>query len=201
MRHFKRWALAISATVANLSACNPEASGVKRHNAGAAEAVAVASGPALVGYDIRRIRPQDAPLDAMFERMSSAARGDGKRLALFFSADWCDACKRLELEFGNFHPAGTIDDVRVLQFVEEDWEAKTRMDEVFELRSRYYPRLDNYPVLLLLDRDGKAVEEMADAAARFEAAGEAASMAAWFSGTRRAAAPSAVSASIGAPTD
>lgn len=152
--------------------------------------------PALVGYDIRRIRPQADPLEDTFARLEKTARSEGMRVALLFSADWCDSCKRLELEFGNSHPAGTIDDVRILQFVEEDWEAATRMDEVYDLRRRYYPRLDNYPVMLLLDGDGHLIEEMADASKRLEAAGEDPSMVNWFASSRDAARSGAADAIV-----
>lgn len=138
----------------------------------------------LTGYDIRRIRPQKTPLAEGFQHMREAAVGDKRRVAVLFSADWCQACRRLELEFGSMHAPGVIDDVRILEFVEEDWEAATRMDEVHELRRRWYPRFDNYPVMILLDANGDKIEEMEEAIARLKAAQLEPSMANWFVSAR-----------------
>ena len=83
-----------------------------------------------MGYDLRRLRPvNDQPLEQMFERLLAQAQAEGKQVAVLFSANWCERCRRLELELGSLHPAGDIAHVRILELVEEDWEAVTRMNE------------------------------------------------------------------------
>lgn len=151
-----------------------------------------APGPALVessqvdvGYELRRLRPRDEEkLEAMFERMRGQALGEGKRVAVLFSADWCEPCRKLETELGNRHPAAQIGDVRVLELKEEDWKTATRMDEFDALRRRWSSDTGSYPLLLLLDAEGRKREEMKEAIDRLEAAGGEPTLARWFADTR-----------------
>jgi thiol-disulfide isomerase/thioredoxin len=140
----------------------------------------------LVGYDLRRLRPREnEPLAEMFERLRTSARDEGKRVVVLFSADWCEPCRHLDLELGNTHPASMIGDVRILELKEDDWAAPARMDEFNDLRRRWEPVLNTYPLLVLLDDEGKRVEEMKEAKARLEAAGLEPTLPIWFDETRR----------------
>jgi thiol-disulfide isomerase/thioredoxin len=135
----------------------------------------------LVGYDLRRLRPrEDEPLANMFDRLQAEARGEGKRVVVLFSADWCEPCKHLDLELGNTHPRSMIGNIRVLELKEEDWSAAARMDEFNELRRRWEPILGTYPLVVLLDDAGKRVEEMKEAKDRLEAQGLDATLPLWF---------------------
>ncbi len=146
---------------------------------------AAASAEATVGYDLRRLRPRnEEPLEAMFERMRAQALKDDKRVAVLFSADWCEPCKRLDAELGNTHPAAQIGDVRILELKEEDWQDATRLDEFNGLRTRWYPKTGTYPVLVLLDKDGAKVEEMKEAIERLTGEGVEPTLPNWFAGTR-----------------
>lgn len=150
-------------------------------------APAPASKPAAdtVGYDLRRLRPRDEePLAAMFDRLAAQARGEGKRVAVLFSADWCEPCRVLERELGNQHPREQIGDVRILELKEEDWTQAARMDEFNELRRRWADQTGSYPLLMLLDGEGKRVEDMKEAIERLEAAKIEPTLAHWLADTR-----------------
>ena len=58
--------------------------------------------------------------------------------------------------------------MRILELVEEDWEAATRLDEFEGLRARWYDQAASYPVFVVLDEQGGKVEEMKDAIERLE---------------------------------
>lgn len=153
----------------------------------ASEAEEVDDPPAdpLVGYDLRRLRPrEDEALAAMFERVWSRANTEGKRVAVLFSADWCEPCRVLDLELGNQHPRSMIGDVRVLEFKEDDWASAARMDEFNALRRRWEPVLNAYPLFILLDGEGERAEEMKEAKERLEAAGLDPTLPIWFESTR-----------------
>ncbi|MCA9648776.1 MAG: hypothetical protein KC501_02640 [Myxococcales bacterium] len=142
--------------------------------------------PVTVGYDLRRLRPvNDQPLEQMFERLLAQAQAEGKQVAVLFSANWCERCRRLELELGSLHPAGDIAHVRILELVEEDWEAVTRMNEFDALRLRWDQTKGTYPLLVVLDDQGGKVEEMKEAIDRLEQAGAEATLPTWFRGLRR----------------
>lgn len=79
-----------------------------------------------------------------------------------------------------------IGDVRILELKEDDWSAVARMDEFNSLRRRWEPILNTYPLLILLDAEGKRVEEMKDAKDRLEAAGLAPTLPIWFESSRLA---------------
>lgn len=139
-----------------------------------------------IGYDIRRLRPKDGEtLVAMFDRVRAQATADGKQTAVLFSADWCEPCRKLDLELGNTHPAADIGHVRIFELKEEEWEAATRMDEMTALRQRWYAPKDSYPVFIVLDSDGKAREEMKEAIDRLTAAGVEPTVSEWFRGLPR----------------
>lgn len=138
-----------------------------------------------VGYDIRRIRPQnDQPLAEVFDRVHAQARAEGKLTAVLFSAGWCAACRDLELELGNFQSAADIAHIRIFELKEEDWEAVTRMNEFNNLRRRWYPALGSYPVFIVLDEDGEKIEEMREAIERLKTDGVEPTVANWFRGIR-----------------
>jgi thiol-disulfide isomerase/thioredoxin len=146
---------------------------------------AAASANKSVGYDLRRLRPKnDEPLAQMFDRLLAQARGEGKQAAVLFSADWCEPCRKLDLELGNTHPESAIGHVRIFELKEEEWEAATRMDEFAALRKRWYEPADSYPVFIVLDGEGRKVEEMKEAIDRLGAAGLEPTVATWFSGLR-----------------
>lgn len=150
-----------------------------------ASADPAASADPVVGYDLRRLRPrEEEPLAAMFDRMREAAHAEGQRVVVLFSADWCDTCKQLDLELGNTHPRSMIGDVRIFELKEDDWRPAARMDEFNELRRRWEPVLDTYPLVVLLDADGQRVDEMKQAKDRMEAQGLAATLPIWFDSTR-----------------
>ena len=153
---------------------------------GRPEAAASAQEPAKVGYDLRRLRPtSDEPLAKTFERMHAQAKAEGKQVAMLFSAEWCERCRRLELELGNLHPTGDIAHVRILELVEEDWEQALRMNEFELLRQRWDATKGTYPLFVVLDAEGRKVEEMKEAVDRLEQAGQEATVATWFRGLRR----------------
>lgn len=138
-----------------------------------------------VGYDLRRLRPRnEESLDAMFERLRKQALAEGKQVAVLFSADWCEPCRRLELELGNMHPPEDIGHMRILELKEEDWEKVTRMNEIDALRKRWDDSKNTYPILVVLDDKGVKVEEMKEAKDRLEAAGQEATLPTWFRGLR-----------------
>ena len=140
-----------------------------------------------VGYDLRTLRPRnEEKLVDMFERVRTQALSEGKQVAVLFSAGWCEPCQRLELELGNMHPASEIEHVRILELKEEDWAAVTRMNEFNDLRRRWYPALNSYPVFIILDEQGNKVEEMRDAIERLKGGGMAEpSVADWFASLKR----------------
>jgi thiol-disulfide isomerase/thioredoxin len=165
--------LACSGDGGATSAASPEASAV------------AAPEPAKVGYDLRRLRPTtDEPLADTFERMHAQTRAEGKQVAMLFSAQWCERCRRLELELGNLHPPADIAHVRILELVEEDWEQALRMNEFERLRQRWDATEGTYPLLVVLDDQGRKVEEMKEAVERLEQAGQEATLAAWLRGLR-----------------
>ncbi len=134
-----------------------------------------------VGYDIRRLRPRDGEtLDAMFGRLAQQANDEGKQVAVLFSADWCEPCRRLELELGNVHPKSKIGKFRVLELKEEDWMSASRMNEFNALRKRWYAKTDSYPVFILLDPQEQKIEEMKEAIDRLSAAGVEPTVDNWF---------------------
>ena len=135
-------------------------------------------------YDLRRIRPGDNPLAETFERLRKRAIQDGKRVAILFSADWCQPCLDLDLELGNRHPTSSIGDVRIFQLKEEEWEDATRLNEVNQLRAQWYPTLWSYPVFILLDDQGNKIEEMKEAKKRLESIHIEPTLANWFLSTR-----------------
>lgn len=148
-------------------------------------AAKAASTSDLVGYELRRLRPRDEEtLAAMFDRLRAQAVNDGKRVAVLFSADWCEPCRDIETELGNKHPAAEIGGVQILELKEEDWKAATRMDEFDALRRRWSGVTGSYPLLVLLDAEGKKQEEMKEAIDRLTAAGVAPTLASWFADTR-----------------
>jgi len=155
-------------------------------SAGAAQPAAEPEAePEKVGYDLRRLRPaNDEPLVKTFERMHAQARAEGKQIAMLFSAEWCERCRRLELELGNLHPAGDIAHVRILELVEEDWEQALRMNELELLRQRWDVTKGTYPLFVVLDDEGRKIEEMKEAVDRLEHAGQEATVATWFRGLR-----------------
>lgn len=135
----------------------------------------------MVGYDLRRLRPREQePLANMFDRLAAEAKTDGKRVVVLFSADWCEPCKHLDLELGNTHPKSMIGKIRILQLKEDDWSAAARMDEFNQLRRRWEPVLGTYPLVVLLDDEGKRVEEMKEAKDRLEAEGLDPTLPLWF---------------------
>ncbi len=140
----------------------------------------------LVGYDLRRIRPgaYETSLADTFERVRKQALAQGKTITVLFGADWCEACRTLDVELGNVHPEQAIGHVRIFEFKEEDWLAASRMDELNALRSRWYPIINTYPVFVLLDAEGKPVEEMRDAIDRFESLDIEPSLVNWFTSFR-----------------
>ena len=170
----------MAVTAGLLLACGGEATKPEARGPAPAEATETD-----VGYDLRRLRPRDEEaLEMMFERLRTQALGEGKRVAVLFSADWCEPCRKLETELGNRHPAAQIGDVRVLELKEEDWKTATRMDEFDALRRRWSSDTGSYPLLLLLDAEGRKREEMKEAIDRLEAAGGEPTLARWFADTR-----------------
>lgn len=172
-------------------ACSPEGEGQRQAGAASTAASGTVTGEVtsdpLVGYDLRRLRPrEEEPLATMFERLWTQASTDGKRVAVLFSADWCEPCRILDLELGNTHPRSMIGDVQILEFKEDDWAAAARMDEFNGLRRRWEPVLNTYPLLVLLDAKGERVEEMKEAKERLEAAGLEPTLPIWFDSSRPA---------------
>ena len=171
MRH----ALTMALAVAMLASCGSKDSEAPPVTA------ATHKGPRSIGYDLRRLRPRnEEKLVAMFERMRAQATSEGKHVAVLFSADWCEPCRKLELELGNTQPEDAIGHVRILELKEEDWEAATRLDEFEELRARWYGRASSYPVFVVLDEQGKKIEEMQEAIDRLEKSGVEPTVANWF---------------------
>lgn len=143
----------------------------------------------LVGYDLRRLRPREGEsLAAMFDRMLAAAKAEDKRVVVLFSADWCEPCKILDLELGNRHPQSMIGDVRILEIKEDDWNAVARLNELNELRRRWEPVLNSYPLVIMLDGEGERVEDMKEAKQRLEDAGLQPTLPIWFAETGSAGA-------------
>ncbi len=193
----KRRLLAPLATLALAFACGPSDASSPSPSAPPSAAPSAApdrplgssaTAPAkMIGYDLRRLRPRDdETLAAMFERLHIQAKADGKRTAVLFSADWCAPCKKIEAELGNLQPAEQIEDVRIFELKEEDWTEVTRMSEFNELRARWYPKKGSYPVLVLLDAEGAALEEMKEAIDRLEGEGLEPTLPNWFATTRKA---------------
>lgn len=134
----------------------------------------------MVGYDIRRLRPTDEGLEAVFDRQFKRAVDEGKQVVVVFSADWCAPCQRLDAEFGNTHPRSLIGRFRIIEVKEEDWEGATRMGEFNDLRRRWYAPLGSYPVVVLLDDNGEKIEEMKEAQQRLEDEGIEPTLPNWF---------------------
>ena len=150
-------------------------------------------GPATNGpinYDVRRIRPRnEETLEDAFAKLHKQALADKKRVAVLFSADWCEPCRILDAELGDSYPAEQIGDVRIFEFKEEDWSAVTRLDEYNKLRKRWDSDTGAYPMLALVRSDGSILEEMKKAKERLEAAGQQATLPNWFVDTRELDSP------------
>ncbi|MBK7824632.1 hypothetical protein [Nannocystis sp.] len=175
-RRRRTWALAVLLGGSTVG-CGEAAKSVSAPRAAAADT--------SVGYELRRLRPRDEErLAAMFDRLRAQAVAEGKRVAVLFSADWCEPCRELETELGNRHSAAEIGDVRIFELKEEDWTAATRMDEFDALRRRWSGITGSYPLLILLDDQGQQREEMKEAITRLEAAGIAPTLANWLADTR-----------------
>jgi thiol-disulfide isomerase/thioredoxin len=139
----------------------------------------------MVGYDLRRLRPRDGePLKEMFERVRERAVGEGKQVAVLFSADWCEQCRIIDLELGNMHPESLLSHVRILELKEEDWEEVTRMNEFNNLRRRWSAPLNVYPLFVLLDEDGEKVEDMDEAKQRLKDMGVEPTLVNWLDSVR-----------------
>ncbi|GEM_PF-1472891 len=147
-------------------------------------AVDQAGSDEFVGYDLRRLRPRDQPLAEMFRSKAEQARGEGKRVAVLFSADWCSSCRRIDTELGNTHPSSMIGDVRILELKQEEWKEATRMAEFNRLRSRWSPTINKYPLFVVLDSENLLVEEMKAGKVRLEAEGLDPDFPMWFESTR-----------------
>jgi thiol-disulfide isomerase/thioredoxin len=168
-----------------LSACGTAEPAVEAAAANHSEVNEKEADP-LVGYDLRRLRPrEEEPLANMFDRLHAEARAEGKRVVVLFSADWCEPCKHLDLELGNMHPRSMIGAIRVMELKEDDWSAAARMDEFNQLRRRWEPVLGTYPLVVLLDENGKRVEEMKEAKDRLEGQGLDATLPLWFASVSR----------------
>ena len=175
------WALALALALG----CGPGEPASAGARSEASRSAAAAEGD--VGYDLRRLRPRDElTLAEMFDRQRAQAVKEGKRVAVLFSADWCEPCRQLETELGNRHPVAAIGDVRILELKEEDWSGATRMDEFDALRRRWSGVTGSYPLLLLLDDSGGKREEMKEAKDRLTAAKLPDTLANWFADTRPA---------------
>ncbi len=134
-----------------------------------------------VGYDVRTLHPRpEERLDTMFERVARQALAEGKRPAVLFRADWCQACRTLELELGNMHPHREIGHIRVFQLTEEDWDKRARQDEFNALMARLYHDENVYPVLMVLSDTLAPLEEMKQAVDRLGQAGQTPKLSAWF---------------------
>lgn len=180
MRTYRAWSIFVLGSW--LMACGAEGESTPAASAASASKPA----PKKVGYDLRRLRPvDDQPLEQMVERMWAQARADGKQVAMLFSADWCERCRRLELELGNLHPADDIAHVRILELVEEEWEKALRMNEFNALRLRWDSTKNTYPLFVILDDEGAKVEEMKEAVERLEQAGQDPTLPTWFRGLER----------------
>ncbi len=138
----------------------------------------------LVAYDIRSLRPTEERLGERFDRLLAQANKDNKRVAVLFSADWCESCRVLTHELGAMHPRSMIGDVRIFELKEEDWEAEMRGDELTGLRVRFHPAIGTYPLFVLLDREGKVLEEMKVGATRLQDNGLTPTLALWFESAR-----------------
>jgi thiol-disulfide isomerase/thioredoxin len=169
--------------MAVLAACDGETSSSGGDPA-VAESARVDAPEELVGYDLRRLRPRDQPLAAMFDEKAGKARAEDKRVVVLFSADWCAPCRRLDTELGNQHPRAAIGDVRIFELKEEEWQTATRMDEFNRLRARWHPTLNSYPVMVVLDESGMLVEEMKQGKARLEGDGLDPTVPIWLESTR-----------------
>lgn len=171
-----------------LVGCGPQPEAAKKVDAAKATTTAADA----VGYDLRRLRPRDGEaLAATFDRLRTQAVADGKRVAVLFSADWCEPCRDLEEELGNKHPSEKIGGVQILEVKEEDWTAVTRMDEFDDLRVRWSPITGSYPLLVLLNEEGKKQEEMKEAIDRLKAEGVEPTLANWLADTRASFVPGA----------
>lgn len=172
-----RWLLVVS--IAGGIGCREE------QDRAAASVAADADSKTMVGYDLRRLRPRDTDLSVMFDEQFQQARKEGKAVAVLFSAGWCEPCRTLELELGNFQPEESIGRMRILELKEEDWEGATRMNEFNELRRRWHPILNSYPLFYVLDDQGAGIEEMRDAIDRLKAQGVEPTIANWFRSVRQ----------------
>jgi len=174
--------LAVLLLIAPLWACNNPPAQVQKA-AIAEQVVGPANGP--TNYDVRRIRPRnEAPLADVFAKLHKQALADNKRVAVLFSADWCEPCQILDAELGDSHPSEQIGDVRIFEFKEEDWSKVTRLDEYNKLRKRWDGDTGAYPLMVLLRSDGSTLEEMKKAKERLEAAGQQATLPNWFVDTK-----------------
>jgi thiol-disulfide isomerase/thioredoxin len=120
----------------------------------------------------------------MFDRLRGQAVKDGKRVAVLFSADWCEPCRELETELGNRIRRARSVGCRSSSSRRRTGRRSTRMDEFDALRQRWTGMTGSYPLLMLLDRQGQKQEEMKEAIDRLTAAGVEPTLANWLADTR-----------------
>lgn len=176
------------AVLPTLVACSTEV----RADHDIATQVTVSAIPSRVGFDLRQLRPREGePLAVMFERLRAQAVAEGKVTVVLFSAQWCQACRTLDLELGNLHAPEDIGHVRIFDLREEDWSAALRIHEFNNLRRRWHAPLGSYPLMVVLDAHGQAIEAMDAAVDRLTAAGAEPTLPRWLREFRSGATPNA----------
>ena len=110
------------------------------------KAAPAASKPKMVGYDLRMLRPGEQKLGEQFDAMHKASLGEGKQVAVLFSADWCAPCKAAK--------KAILENVALKRIVDSYDVVQYNFDIATPMRKKY--KVDRVPTFIVV-ADGEEI--------------------------------------------